>query len=54
MRGDPIGRKPAHVSTRSVQRLEQKPWKLLLWTAIAGLVFGLLQIGEIAGAPTAR
>jgi EAL domain-containing protein (putative c-di-GMP-specific phosphodiesterase class I)/CHASE2 domain-containing sensor protein len=36
------------VSKRSDQRLEHKPWKLLLWTAIAGLVFGLIGFGEIA------
>jgi EAL domain-containing protein (putative c-di-GMP-specific phosphodiesterase class I)/CHASE2 domain-containing sensor protein len=38
----------ADVSTRSVQRLEHKPWKLLLWTAVAGLIFGLIGFGEIA------
>jgi EAL domain-containing protein (putative c-di-GMP-specific phosphodiesterase class I)/CHASE2 domain-containing sensor protein len=27
---------------------EAKPWKLLLWTAVAGLVFGLIGFGEIA------
>ena len=27
---------------------ERRPWKLLLWTAIAGLVFGLIGFGEIA------
>ena len=27
---------------------EPSPWKLLLWTAIAGLVFGLIGFGEIA------
>ncbi len=27
---------------------EPPPWKLLLWTAIAGLVFGLIGFGEIA------
>ncbi|HWC55439.1 MAG TPA: CHASE2 domain-containing protein, partial [Sphingomicrobium sp.] len=36
------------MSKRRVQGLEKRPWKLLLWTAIAGLLFGLLQIGEIA------
>jgi EAL domain-containing protein (putative c-di-GMP-specific phosphodiesterase class I)/CHASE2 domain-containing sensor protein len=36
------------VSTRSNQGLDHKPWKLLLWTAIAGLVFGLIGFGEIA------
>jgi EAL domain-containing protein (putative c-di-GMP-specific phosphodiesterase class I)/CHASE2 domain-containing sensor protein len=36
------------VSKRNDQSLEHKPWKLLLWTAIAGLVFGLIGFGEIA------
>src|SRR3954467_5539336 len=27
---------------------EAAPWKLLLWTAVAGLVFGLIGFGEIA------
>jgi EAL domain-containing protein (putative c-di-GMP-specific phosphodiesterase class I)/CHASE2 domain-containing sensor protein len=27
---------------------EPPPWKLLLWTAVAGLVFGLIGFGEIA------
>jgi EAL domain-containing protein (putative c-di-GMP-specific phosphodiesterase class I)/CHASE2 domain-containing sensor protein len=27
---------------------KQRPWKLLLWTALAGLVFGLIGFGEIA------
>src|SRR4051812_3067274 len=27
---------------------EAAPWKLLLWTALAGLVFGLIGFGEIA------
>ena len=36
------------MSKRSDKGLEQKPWKLLLWTAVAGLVFGLIGFGEIA------
>jgi diguanylate cyclase len=36
------------VSTRTEKVLEQKPWKLLLWTAIAGIIFGLIGFGEIA------
>ena len=36
------------MSKRTDQGLEQKPWKLLLWTAIAGVVFGLIGFGEIA------
>ena len=27
---------------------EAAPWKLLLWTALAGLIFGLIGFGEIA------
>ena len=27
---------------------EAAPWKLLLWTAVAGLIFGLIGFGEIA------
>ena len=27
---------------------EASPWKLLLWTAVAGLIFGLIGFGEIA------
>ena len=33
---------------RSNQGLEEKPWKLLLWTALAGLIFGLIGFGEVA------
>ncbi|HJP67506.1 MAG TPA: CHASE2 domain-containing protein, partial [Sphingomicrobium sp.] len=36
------------MSKRSDKNLEQKPWKLLLWTAIAGLIFGLIGFGEVA------
>jgi len=38
--------KPAHVSKRSNEGMEKKPWKLLLWTAVAGLIFGLIGLGE--------
>jgi EAL domain-containing protein (putative c-di-GMP-specific phosphodiesterase class I)/CHASE2 domain-containing sensor protein len=34
------------VSKRETNAVEPPPWKLLLWTALAGLVFGLLQMGE--------
>ena len=34
--------------TRPKQVSEPPPWKLLLWTAVAGLVFGLIGFGEIA------
>ena len=36
------------MSKRTVKGLEKKPWKLLLWTAVAGLVFGLIGFGEVA------
>jgi EAL domain-containing protein (putative c-di-GMP-specific phosphodiesterase class I)/CHASE2 domain-containing sensor protein len=36
------------VSKREKTIAELKPWKLLLWTAIAGLIFGLLGLGEVA------
>jgi Predicted transmembrane sensor domain len=36
------------VSKRSKKGADQKPWKLLLWTAVAGLIFGLIGFGEIA------
>ena len=36
------------MSTRGNQVLEQKPWTLLLWTALAGIIFGLIGFGEIA------
>jgi EAL domain-containing protein (putative c-di-GMP-specific phosphodiesterase class I)/CHASE2 domain-containing sensor protein len=35
------------VSKRQKHIAEPPPWKLLLWTAIAGLIFGLIGIGEI-------
>ena len=36
------------MSKRSNQGSEAAPWKLLLWTAVAGLIFGLIGFGEIA------
>ena len=36
------------MSKRSINKPDAKPWKLLLWTAIAGLIFGLISFGEIA------
>ena len=33
--------------TRSDQGLERKSWKLLLWTALAGLIFGLIGFGQL-------
>jgi EAL domain-containing protein (putative c-di-GMP-specific phosphodiesterase class I)/CHASE2 domain-containing sensor protein len=36
------------VTKRSNTLAEPMPWKLLLWTAVAGLVFGLIGFGDIA------
>jgi EAL domain-containing protein (putative c-di-GMP-specific phosphodiesterase class I)/CHASE2 domain-containing sensor protein len=36
------------VSKRPKARTERQQWKLLMWTAIAGLIFGFIQFGEIA------
>jgi EAL domain-containing protein (putative c-di-GMP-specific phosphodiesterase class I)/CHASE2 domain-containing sensor protein len=36
------------VSKRSEPKPQSSPWKLLLWTAVAGLIFGLIGFGEIA------
>ena len=36
------------MTKRSRKSWEGKPWKLLLWTAVAGLIFGLIGFGEIA------
>jgi EAL domain-containing protein (putative c-di-GMP-specific phosphodiesterase class I)/CHASE2 domain-containing sensor protein len=38
----------AQVPKSPKQVSEPSPWKLLLWTAVAGLVFGLIGFGEIA------
>jgi diguanylate cyclase len=35
------------VSKRGNQGPNRKPWMLLVWTAVAGLVFGLLGLGEV-------
>jgi EAL domain-containing protein (putative c-di-GMP-specific phosphodiesterase class I)/CHASE2 domain-containing sensor protein len=45
---DHAGRKSAQVTKRANQPAGPAPWKLLLWTAVAGLVFGLIGFGEIA------
>ena len=34
------------MSKRGKQGREPQPWKLLLWTAVAGLIFGLIGAGE--------
>ena len=36
------------MSKRTTAKAEMPPWKLLLWTAIAGLIFGIVEAGEIA------
>jgi EAL domain-containing protein (putative c-di-GMP-specific phosphodiesterase class I)/CHASE2 domain-containing sensor protein len=36
------------VSKRETNVVHRSPWKLLLWTALAGLIFGLIGFGEIA------
>ncbi|MFL6720577.1 MAG: EAL domain-containing protein [Sphingomonas sp.] len=36
------------MSKRGDQDLKHKPWKLLFWTALAALLFGLIGFGEIA------
>jgi EAL domain-containing protein (putative c-di-GMP-specific phosphodiesterase class I) len=48
MRAALIGKERALVSKRQDQFAEPPPWKLLLWTAVAGLIFGLIGFGEIA------
>jgi EAL domain-containing protein (putative c-di-GMP-specific phosphodiesterase class I)/CHASE2 domain-containing sensor protein len=35
------------VSKRASQDPDRKPWRLLLWTVLAGLVFGLIDMGEL-------
>jgi len=35
------------VSKRGEQDLDRKPWRLLLWTVLAGLVFGLIGLGQL-------
>src|SRR5215212_1091597 len=42
MRNAQLGRKRALVSKRPKAKTDRRPWKLLLWSAIAGLVLGLI------------
>ena len=35
------------MSKRAGQDLDRKPWRLLLWTVLAALVFGLIDMGEL-------
>jgi diguanylate cyclase len=39
------------VLKRTTAKAEMPPWKLLLWTAVAGLIFGIIGFGEIAEDP---
>jgi EAL domain-containing protein (putative c-di-GMP-specific phosphodiesterase class I)/CHASE2 domain-containing sensor protein len=43
-----LGRKLAPVTTPGKLRLDRQQWKLLLWTAVAGMIFGLIGFGDIA------
>lgn len=36
------------VQSHADERVDARPWRLLLWVAIAGLIFGLVGFGEIA------
>src|SRR4051812_6436179 len=47
MRGRPAGRKKALVSRRAIFRTIGPRRKLLLWAALAGLIFGLIGFGDI-------
>jgi EAL domain-containing protein (putative c-di-GMP-specific phosphodiesterase class I)/CHASE2 domain-containing sensor protein len=51
MRDAQLGRNAALVSKRQTVGSEARPWKLLLWTAVAGLIFGLIAAGEIVEGP---
>ena len=35
------------MSKRGDQKLDRKPWKLLLWTVLAGIIFGLIGLGDL-------
>ena len=35
------------MSKRVNQELDRRPWRLLLWTVLAGLVFALIDVGEL-------
>ena len=47
MRSGQLGRKERRCRSARTQA-EDDAWKLLLWTALAGLIFGLIGFGEIA------
>ena len=38
------------VKTRDREQVEPRPWRALLWIAIAGLIFGVFAIGETGAA----
>jgi EAL domain-containing protein (putative c-di-GMP-specific phosphodiesterase class I)/CHASE2 domain-containing sensor protein len=48
MREHHVERNERLSSKREKAVTEPSPWKLLLWTAVAGLIFGLINFGEIA------
>src|SRR5437762_65161 len=49
MRETPIWEGKAQaVAKRGKPLSEPAPWKLILWAAVAGLIFGLIGFGEIA------
>ena len=35
------------MSKRGDQNTDRKPWRLLLWTVLTGLVFGLIELGQL-------
>ena len=42
---------PCARAKRSKTKTEAPPWKLLLWTVVAGIIFGLIGAGEILEGP---
>jgi EAL domain-containing protein (putative c-di-GMP-specific phosphodiesterase class I) len=43
-----LGRKERLSAKRQQHLAEPPPWKLLLWTAVAGIIFGLIGFGQVA------
>ena len=48
MRDAQLRRILAQVPKSPTQVSEPPPWRLVLWTALAGMIFGLIGFGEIA------
>ena len=48
MRNRHVERELQLVAKRATSAPEAPPWKLLLWTGLIGLIFGLIGFGEIA------